>query len=107
MRLLNVAVRYAKLDRNPLKHVDLPEAQERTRVAEAEELDTLRTIKGQDPSKQDSRQELWQIIQVALNVGLREGKLLAIERSWIKKREDVYWLCLSPAVSKAIQKRSP
>ena len=30
---------------------------------------------------------LWRIIQVALNVGLREGKILAIERSWIKKRE--------------------
>ena len=36
MRLLNVAVRYEKIDRNPLKHVDLPEAHKRTRVAEAE-----------------------------------------------------------------------
>jgi integrase len=99
-RLLNLAVRYEKLDRNPLKHVDLPEADKRTRVAEAEELEALRTIKEKDPSKRDCRQELWRIIQVALNVGLREGKILAIERSWIKKREDGYWLCLPPASSR-------
>ena len=33
-------------------------------------------------------------------MGLREGKILAIERSWIKKREDGYWLCLPPASSR-------
>jgi integrase len=90
-RILNLAVRDEKLDRNPLKHVDL---------AEAEELEALRTIKEKDPSKRECRQELWQIIQVALNMGLREGEILAIERSWIKKREDGYWLCLPPASSR-------
>jgi site-specific recombinase XerD len=80
-RILNLAVRYEKLDRNPFKHVDLPEPDKRTRVAEAEELEALRTIKEKDPSKRECRHELWRIIQVALNVGLREGKILATERS--------------------------
>ena len=29
-------------------------------------------------------------MQVAVSVGLREGKILEIERSWIKKREDFF-----------------
>ena len=33
-------------------------------------------------------------------MGLREGKILAIERSWIKKREGGYWLCLPQAASR-------
>lgn len=101
-RILNLAVRYEKLDRNPLKHVDLPEADKRTRVVDVEELEALRTIKKKDPSKRECRHELWRIVQIALNVGLREGKILAIERSWIKKREDGYWLCL-PAASSRIK----
>ena len=100
MRVLTLAVRHEKLDRNRLKYVELPETDKRTRVAEAEELEALRTIKEKDPSKRECRQELWRIIQVALNVGLREGKILAIERSWIRKREDGYWLCLPPAASR-------
>jgi integrase len=102
-RLLNLGVKYEKLDRNPLQHVDLPPAEKRTRVAEADELEALRTIKEKDPSKQECRHELWRIIQVALNVGLREGKILAIERSWIKKRADGHWLCLPPAASRIRQ----
>jgi integrase len=84
----------------PLKYVELPEADKRTRVAEAEELELLRTIKEKDPSRRECRKELWRIIQVALNVGLREWKILTIDRSWIKKREDGYWLCLPPAASR-------
>jgi hypothetical protein len=98
MRILHVSVRYEKLDRNPLKFVDLPETEKRMRVAEAEELEALRTIKEKDPSKRECWQELWPIIQVALNVGLREGEE-AIEGSWIQKREDGYRLCLPSAAS--------
>jgi integrase len=78
-RILNLAVRYDKMDRNPLKHVDLPDAEKRTRVAEPDELEALRTIKDKDPSKRECRQELWRMIQVALNVGLREGRILGID----------------------------
>ncbi len=101
MRILTLGVRHEKLDRNRLTYVDLPAANKRTRVAEAEELEALRTIKEKDLSRRECRHELWRIIQVALNVGLREGKILTIERSWIKKREDGYWLCLPPAVSQS------
>ena len=99
-RILNVAVRYDKLERNPLKHVELPDADQRTRIAEPGEIELIRMIKENDPTKRDCRQELWRIIQIAVSTGLREGKILAIERSWIKKREDGYWLCLPPAASR-------
>jgi integrase len=99
-RILNVAVRYEKLDRNPLKHVELPDAEKRTRIAEPEELSLISKMRENDPTKLECRQELWRIIQVAVSVGLREGKILEIERSWIKKREDGYWLCLPPAASR-------
>ena len=100
MRILNLAVRYGKLDRNPLRQVELPDANKRCRVADPEELETLRKITETDQVKRTCRQELWRIILVALNVGLREGKILSIERSWIKKRDDGYWLCLPPAASR-------
>ena len=99
-RILNVAVRYEKLDRNPLKHVELPDAEKRTRIAESEELSLISKMRENDPTKLECRQELWRIIQVAVSVGLREGKILEIERSWVKKREDGYWLCLPPAASR-------
>lgn len=99
-RILNVAVRYEKLDRNPLKHVELPDAEKRTRIAEPGELSLISKMRENDPTKLECRQELWRIIQVAVSVGLREGKILEIERSWVKKREDGYWLCLPPAASR-------
>ena len=99
-RMLNVAVRYERLDRNPLKHVDLPDADKRTRVADFRELELIQKMKENDPAKRQCRQELSRIIQVAVSTGLREGKILAIERSWIKKRDDGYWLCLPPAASR-------
>ncbi len=40
------------------------------------------------------------LFRFGVNVGLREGKILSIERSWIKKRDDGYWLCLPPAATK-------
>jgi integrase len=49
--------------------------------------------------KRDCQQELWRIAVVAVNTGLREGKVVAIERPWIQKRDDGYWLALPPAVS--------
>jgi integrase len=48
-RILNVAVRYEKLDRNPLKHVELPDAEKRTRIAEPEELSLISKMRENDP----------------------------------------------------------
>jgi integrase len=90
-RLLNLAVDYDLLDKNRLKRVDLPEASKRTRVAEPDELDAIRQVQGSAVA------ELWRVMTVALNTGLRESKLLSIRRSWIRKREDGYWLQLPPA----------
>lgn len=90
-RLLNLAVDYDLLDKNRPKRVDLPEASKRTRVADPDELDAIRQVQGSAVG------ELWRIITVALHTGLRESKLLSIRRSWIRKREDGYWLQLPPA----------
>jgi integrase len=100
VRILNLAVRYDKLDRNRLKGVELPDAPKRTRVAEPEELQAISTIREQDHVKRECLEELWRIVVVAVNTGLREAKVVAIERSWIKKREDGYWLSLPPAASR-------
>jgi integrase len=93
-RLLNLAVSYDKLDKNRLKTVDLPEAAKRTRVAEVDELERIRTVKG------EAVKELWRMVIAAASTGLREGKLLSISRTWIRKESDGYWLVLPPALTK-------
>ncbi len=70
-------------------------------MAEPDELEAIRQLKGKTPGiKDEVLAELWRIVVVAVNVGLRESKILAIERSWIRKREDGYWLALPPATSR-------
>src|SRR5581483_134613 len=64
-RLLNLAVRYDKLDKNRLREVDLPDAAKRDRVATLDELLAIRKADGVYLS------ELWRITMVALNTGLR------------------------------------
>jgi len=91
MRLLNPAVLHDLLDKNRLKKVDLPEATKRTRVAQWDELEAIRAVRG------DATAELWRVITVAANTGLRETKVLQIRRSWIRKKADGYWLALPPA----------
>jgi integrase len=93
-RLLNLAVDYDLLDKNRLKRVELPDAIKRSRVADPDELEAIRRVKGSAVG------ELWRVMAVALNTGLRESKLLDIRRSWIIKREDGYWLQLPPARTK-------
>ena len=90
MRILNLAVDFEKINRNRLKRVQLPEANKRSRVASAEEIESLRAL---------GDQETWRIVQVALHTGLREAKILEIERSWMKLRDDGWWLFLPPARS--------
>jgi hypothetical protein len=96
MRILNLAVDFDKLDKNRLKRVQLPDVANRERVATDEELQAIQKV---------APAELWRIVLVALQTGLREAKLLDIGRSWIKLRDDGAWLILPPARSRL--KRTP
>jgi integrase len=40
---------------------------------------------------------------VALNTGLREAKILKIDRTWLRSRDDGWWLILPPARSRLKQ----
>ncbi len=91
MRILNLAVAYDKLDRNRLKAVDLPERTKRERIAEPDELEAIRRVANPD---------LWRVLLVALQTGLRESKILSIERHWIRRHADGFWLHLPPARTK-------
>ena len=91
MRIMNLAVLYEKLDKNRLQAIEVPEGERRDRVAEPEEILGIATKASSD---------LWRIMLVALHTGLRESKILAIDRSWIKLKDDGYWLCLPKAATK-------
>ena len=45
-------------------------------------------------------QELWRVVVAELNTGLRESKLLAVQRSWIREEADGWWLVLPPSHSR-------
>lgn len=97
MRLLNLAVRYDWLDKNRLKVVELPDPNRRTRVASALELEGIRVL--QDRVSPEVLKEMWRVVVAELNTGLRESKLLAIQRSWIREETDGWWLVLPPTQS--------
>ncbi len=102
MRILNLAVDFERLDRNRLKRVELPDVARRERIATNEELSAIRgEAAKRKPYKILGRiydpAEFWRIVQVALHTGLREAKILEIDRSWIRQRDDGWWLILPPA----------
>lgn len=43
------------------------------------------------------------IVTIALNTGLREAKILEIDRTWLRKRDDGWWLIFPPARSRLKQ----
>jgi integrase len=90
MRILNLAVAYEKLDKNRLQAVEVPEGDKRDRVADPEEIQAIANVASSD---------LWRIMLVGLHTGLRESKILAIDRAWIKLKDDGYWLCLPKAAT--------
>jgi integrase len=108
MRILNLAVDFDKLDKNRLKRVELPDVATRERVATTEELKLIKLkaeehrLKVTQANQYDSA-ELWRIVTVALNTGLREAKILEIDRTWMRKRDDGWWLILPPARSRLKQ----
>lgn len=102
MRILNLAVDFEKLDRNRLERVLLPEVARRERVATNEEfLAIFKEAAKRKPYRILGRTydpaEFGRIVQVAQHTGLREAKILEIDRSWIRQREDGPWLILPPA----------
>jgi hypothetical protein len=108
MRVLNLAVDFDKLDKNRLKRVELPDVANRQRVATKEELLAIkqesdkRRLKTIEQHEYDPA-EFWRIVTVALNTGLREAKILEIDRTWLRKRDDGWWLILPPARSRLKQ----
>ncbi|MEP6935531.1 MAG: hypothetical protein ABI988_16605, partial [Nitrospirota bacterium] len=108
MRILNLAVDFDKLDKNRLKRVELPDVENRQRVATKEELLSIkqesdkRWLKKIEKHEYDPS-EFWRIVTVALNTGLREAKILEIDRTWLRKRDDGWWLILPPARSRLKQ----
>jgi integrase len=102
MRILNLAVDFEKLDRNRLRRVQLPDVARRERVATNEELSAIQAEAAKrKPYKILGRvydpAEFWRIAQVALHTGLREAKILEIDRSWLRQRDDGWWLILPPS----------
>lgn len=98
MRLLNLAVRYDWLDKNRLQAAELPDATRRTRVASTPELERIRLLR--DHVMPDVLKELWRVVVAELNTGLRESKLLTVQRSWIREEADGWWLVLPPSHSR-------
>ena len=108
MRILNLAVDFDKLDKNRLKRVELPDVATRERVATTEELKAIKLKADERRAKvlqanQYDPAELWRIVTVALNTGLREAKILELDRTWMRKRDDGWWLILPPARSRLKQ----
>jgi hypothetical protein len=103
-----VAVDFDKLDKNRLKRVELPDVQNRQRVATKEELLAIKQESEKRRLKKIEKHEydpfeFWRIVTVALNTGLREAKILEIDRTWLRKRDDGWWLILPPARSRLKQ----
>ena len=98
MRLLNLGVRYDWLDKNRLKAVELPDPQRRTRIADVQELERIRHLN--DRVTPEVLKELWRVIVAELNTGLRESKLLSIDRAWIREESDGWWLVLPPSATR-------
>ena len=108
MRILNLAVDFDKLDKNRLKRVELPDVANRQRVATKEELVAIKNESDKRRLKKIEKHEydpaeFWRIVTVALNTGLREAKILEIDRTWLRKRDDGWWLILPPSRSRLKQ----
>ena len=108
MRILNLAVDFDKLDKNRLKRVELPDVATRERVGTTEELKAIKQKAEQRRLKKIAAHEydpaeFWRIATIALNTGLREAKILEIDRIWMRKRDDGWWLILPPSRSRLKQ----
>ena len=91
MAVLNLAVDMDHLDKNRLKRLPVPEYVKRERIAEGWEL--LKIRDAASPS-------IWRLVMAALQIGLRENKLIEIHEEWLLQRGDGWWIAPSPGQTK-------
>ena len=89
--IINLAVEHEHVERNRLRTMPVPTGSKRERVASPEELGLL-LGRASDP--------LRRAIVVAINTGLRQNRVWAIEQAWIKPADDGPWLHLPDAMTK-------
>lgn len=88
MRILNLGVDNQQLNRNPLAGVPKPKGDRRTRVASMEELQAIQAV---------ASEELWRVMLVALNTGLRLHNVFQLKREWVS--ENGFWISIPPSRS--------
>lgn len=85
---MNLAVEHEYIERNRLRTMPTPKGDRRKRTATPEELQIL---------LDQANPPLARAIVVAINTGLREGKIVEIDQGWIKPFEDGPWMLLPAA----------
>ena len=88
--VLNLAVECEALDKNRLRRLPVPQYVKRERVAESWELQKIQKA---------ASQEVWRVVILALQTGMRESKLIDIHEEWLVQRGDGLWLAPSPGRS--------
>lgn len=91
MAVLNLAVDMDHLDKNRLKRLPVPEYVKRERIVEGWEL--LKIREAASPN-------VWRLAIAALQIGLRENKLIEIHEEWLLQRGGGWWLVPSPGHTK-------
>ncbi len=91
MAVLNLAVDMDHLDKNRLKRLPVPEYVKRERIVEGWEL--LKIREATSPN-------VWRLAMAALQIGLRENKLIEIHKEWLMQRGDGWWVVPSPGQTK-------
>ncbi|SLM41739.1 putative Phage integrase [Nitrospira sp. ND1] len=91
MAVLNLAVDMDRLDKNRLKRLPVPEYVKRERVLEGWELVKLREA---------ASPNVWRLIMAALQIGLRENKLIETHEEWLMQRGDGWWMAPAPGQTK-------
>jgi integrase len=87
MSVLNLAVDMDRLDKNRLKRLPIPEYAKRERIVEGWELLKLRDA---------ASPNVWRLIMAALQLGLRQAKLIEVHDEWLIQRGDGWWMAPSP-----------
>jgi len=91
MAVLNLAVDMDRLDKNRLKRLPVPDYVKRERVIEGWELLKIQEV---------ASPNVWRLVMTALQLGLREGKLIEIHEEWLMQRGDGWWMAPSPGQTK-------